>query len=195
MFIQQPKFQARSQCDHYKQVINLRFQDAIAHFVDNDRFESPMISAGEKLHHIVQTSNTRPLHSFSYLTFNSFAKLWRRFKLFNRMQDRRPHSHFSGGAPSWGKRTRRKVLDEETPVGVDFSMLEYAKDAKIMEAPVLEFLYYADAVGQVPIPAEQTRATYDPFDIGNGDLPPEWGIDLAICGGVIRYGPWADRQR
>ena len=35
----------------------------------------------------------------------------------------------------------------------------------------------------------------DPFDIGNGDLPPEWGIDLVVRGGFIRYGPWADRQR
>ena len=33
------------------------------------------------------------------------------------------------------------------------------------------------------------------YDIGNGDLPPEWGLDLVFRGGTITYGPWADRQR
>lgn len=99
--------------------------------------------------------------------------------------------------------------EEETPVGVDFGALEYAKEASVVEAPVLEFLYYADSVGVVPQPPQHDERegegsgiggvgggeSEDPFDVGNGDLPPEWGVDLVICGGVIRYGPWADRQR
>lgn len=32
-------------------------------------------------------------------------------------------------------------------------------------------------------------------DVGNGDLAPEWGVDLSIKGGILSYGPWADRQR
>ncbi|KAI0699566.1 hypothetical protein BC835DRAFT_1412549 [Cytidiella melzeri] len=187
---------SRSRYDHYKQVINLKFQDAILHFVDNDRFDSSIISTGEKLHRVVQTSYPRPLRPFSYLTFNAFAKLWRRFKLWNSMSNRHRNSHFMhSGTASWGRRDRRKIVEEETPLGVDFSALEYAKETQIIEAPLVEFLYYADSVGQVPSVAEQSHATCDPFDIGNGDLPPEWGVDLAICGGVIRYGPWADRQR
>jgi hypothetical protein len=27
------------------------------------------------------------------------------------------------------------------------------------------------------------------------DLPPEYGIDINVHGGMIKYGPWADRQR
>jgi hypothetical protein len=26
-------------------------------------------------------------------------------------------------------------------------------------------------------------------------VSPEWGFDLVVHGGVLRYGPWADRQR
>ncbi|KAI0342100.1 hypothetical protein BDW22DRAFT_1358216 [Trametopsis cervina] len=189
---------SRSKYDHYKQVINLRFHDAIVHFVDNDRYESPMIATGEMLQRRVQASDPRPLRSFSYLTFKPFSKLWQRFKLWQNMSTHRRNSHFNmhgGIGASWSRRRPRKVVEDETPLGVDFAALEYAKEHKIMEAPIVEFLYYADCVGQVPGIAEQTRATEDPFDIGNGDLPPQWGIDLAICGGIIRYGPWADRQR
>jgi protein CSF1 len=31
--------------------------------------------------------------------------------------------------------------------------------------------------------------------VGNGDLAPQYGIDIALQGGTARYGPWADRQR
>jgi len=33
------------------------------------------------------------------------------------------------------------------------------------------------------------------IDIGNGDLSPEWGVDLVFTGVHLDYGPWADRQR
>lgn len=163
-----------------------------------------MLSTGETLHNGIKSSSAHhPLRSSSYLAFNPFAKLWRKYRLWDVIPNKRRHFPFTG--PSWSRRARRQAQDEETPVGADFSALEYAKETKIIEAPVLEFLYYADAVGQVPSLGKQQErereslrgggVSEDPFDIGNGDLPPEWGVDLAICGGVIRYGPWADRQR
>jgi hypothetical protein len=87
-------------------------------------------------------------------------------------------------------------MDEETPVGADFSKLEYAVERKILEAPILELSYYADVAGDVPAqPSLVAPSGGEPYDIGNGDLSPEWGIDLVVRGGFIRYGPWADRQR
>lgn len=80
--------------------------------------------------------------------------------------------------------------------GADFSKLEYAIERRIVEAPVLELSYYADVVGEVPVESDgQKGLGLESYDIGNGDLPPEWGIDLVIRNGKIRYGPWADRQR
>ena len=89
--------------------------------------------------------------------------------------------------------THRKVVDEDTPIGIDFSKFEYAVERKILEAPSLELTYYADVVGEVPTATQLAgNAT---SDISNGEADPEWGFDIIINGGFLRYGPWADRQR
>ncbi|CAI2166467.1 8487_t:CDS:10 [Funneliformis geosporum] len=71
---------------------------------------------------------------------------------------------------------------------------EYAKVSTILTCPLLEMTYYADVVGKVPrnpIPITDSEE----IDIGNGDLSPEWGVDLVFTGVQLDYGPWADRQR
>lgn len=39
------------------------------------------------------------------------------------------------------------------------------------------------------------REPEDDYELGNGDVPPQWGIDFVVFGGTMTYGPWADRQR
>lgn len=91
---------------------------------------------------------------------------------------------------------KNKLEEDETPIGIDFSTYEYAIERKIIEAPTLELSYYADVVGEVPpLPHAETFSRGDVIDVGNGDTAPEWGIELVISGGTLRYGPWADRQR
>lgn len=90
----------------------------------------------------------------------------------------------------------KRSLDESNIVGGDFTKLEYAIERRIVEAPILELSYYADVVGEVPAELDGPKGMgLESYDIGNGDLPPEWGIDLVIRNGTLRYGPWADRQR
>lgn len=63
----------------------------------------------------------------------------------------------------------------------------------------IDLTYYADVAGFVP--ASNASSLRNPFnniekpDIGNGDLAPEWGVDIRLNGGTLTYGPWADRQR
>lgn len=33
------------------------------------------------------------------------------------------------------------------------------------------------------------------IDIGNGGLPPEWGIRISAWDAIFHYGPWTDMQR
>lgn len=77
------------------------------------------------------------------------------------------------------------------------STTEYAKLATLLETEELELEYYADSVGAVPTKDRRRTnvAGLEPFDIGNGDLSPEWGVDVKIKGGTVNYGPWTDRQR
>lgn len=145
----------------------------------------------------IQMSSSRytGLPSLSYLSYRNFAKIWRRLRLYTLMPRR--HSRFSGShsnSPRFG-RTPDTRIGEETPVGSESAALEYAIEPKILETPVLEVSYYADVVGKVPTERQGRTAGLESFDIGNGDLPPEWGIDIVVRGGFFRYGPWADRQR
>jgi len=98
--------------------------------------------------------------------------------------------------PPTHSRKGKKAIDEDTPIGINFSEFEYAIERKILEAPTLELTYYVDVVGEVPShPAAARYGVDGTFDIGNGDTPPEWGFDLVVYGGFLRYGPWADRRR
>ncbi|CAG8497267.1 4277_t:CDS:10 [Ambispora leptoticha] len=71
---------------------------------------------------------------------------------------------------------------------------EYAKDPIILDCVELDMNYYADVAGKVPRVSMPIDITEE-LEIGNGDLSPEWGVDLFVSGGTVRYGPWADRQR
>jgi hypothetical protein len=136
----------------------------------------------------------------AYLSFRAFSKVWRGLKLYSSSSARSSSIHNSrAGERSPGpipSRKSAKSIDEDTPVGADFTVLEYAVERRIIEAPLLELSYYTDIVGDVPDAQEGPRGIgLESYDIGNGDLPPEWGVDLVIRNGILRYGPWADRQR
>lgn len=61
----------------------------------------------------------------------------------------------------------------------------------------IDLTYYADVAGYVPEGRQKPHSfsNLDKPDIGNGDLSPEWGVDIRLNGGTLTYGPWADRQR
>ncbi|KAJ7783252.1 hypothetical protein B0H16DRAFT_1877649 [Mycena metata] len=185
--------QSRSKYDLYKQLLRLSFQQALIRYVQNEDYRGPMAATGELLKPSIR-KHSRLDRVFVYLSHQAFAKLWRHLKLYSTTrkfptnQDYADHS-----VPPPRSRGKHKSFDEDTPVGADFSALEYAIERKILETPVLELTYYTDVVGDVP--SLPRPADTEAGDIGNGDIGPEWGIDLVVRGGVLRYGPWADRQR
>jgi hypothetical protein len=53
---------------------------------------------------------------------------------------------------------------------------------------------WANQSGPVPYPGDPVIV--NPADeFGNVEAPPEYGIEVTIHGGMVTYGPWADRQR
>ncbi|KAG1765509.1 hypothetical protein EV702DRAFT_1283104 [Suillus placidus] len=191
--------QARSKCDLYKQLLNLKFQKVLVQLVENDNYQGSMPTIGHRIHEKAEKSSRfLELVPLGYLPFRTFSRVWKGLKLYtsghgSSSHDCRAAEESPGLMPS---RKSAKSIDEETPVGADFTALEYAIERRVIEAPVLELSYYTDIVGDVPVVQDGPRGMgLESYDIGNGDLPPEWGVDLVIRNGTIRYGPWADRQR
>ncbi|KAF7315604.1 hypothetical protein MIND_00075800 [Mycena indigotica] len=185
--------QSRSKHDLYKQLLHLTFQQAIVRYVQNENYRGPMTVTGELLRNPIKKS-TKLDQISAYLSYQGFAKVWRSLRLYNLIKKFPTNDDLaSHSVPRSRSHGKHKSLDEETPLGADFTTFEYAIERKILEAPVVELTYYTDAVGDVP-PLPHTM-DIGPGDIGNGDMGPEWGVDLVIRSGIVRYGPWADRQR
>ncbi|CAO3600899.1 unnamed protein product [Absidia cylindrospora] len=71
---------------------------------------------------------------------------------------------------------------------------DYAKIESIVECSQIALCYYSD----IPGPVTNIAANGYPgvgLDIGNGGLPPEWGVRFSLWNAVINYGPWTDKQR
>lgn len=105
-----------------------------------------------------------------------------------------PQWHFPG-QDRWKGLAR--YLDDTTNDGHgEWDGIEYAKTSLIADIPCVNVSFYWDVPG--PVPRELDNSTQiDPLrpnDI-NGSLPPDYGMDIQIFGGVINYGPWADRHR
>ncbi|KAG2345485.1 hypothetical protein BDR05DRAFT_880204 [Suillus weaverae] len=181
------------------QLLNLKFQKVLVQLVENDNYQGSMPTIGHRIHEKAEKSSRfLELVPLGYLPFRAFSRVWKGLKLYSSghgssIHDCRAADESPGHMPS---RKSAKSIDEETPVGADFTALEYAIERRVIEAPVLELSYYTDIVGDVPVVQDGPRGMgLESYDIGNGDLPPEWGVDLVIRNGTIRYGPWADRQR
>ncbi|KAH8828053.1 hypothetical protein DL96DRAFT_1601498 [Flagelloscypha sp. PMI_526] len=182
--------QARSRFDLYKQILSLAFQKVLIHYVSNGDYREPMVETGQGLgNHIMHQPKPPQRWPLSYSTFARIWKVSRLYQAFFSKKARKPYRDRNIKLES----KKKHSIDE----AVDPSTHEYAIERRIIEAPAFELSYYADVVGDVPRSEEnpQFRSFAGETDIGNGDIPPEWGIDMVIRRGIVRYGPWADRQR
>ena len=203
--------QSKSPLDLYKQLLNIKFQNATISLKENDQYLAPMTDVGSHIHghlrkaqqvfrsflllsiHVVCSSLS--FNYFHYLTYSVFSKLYRSARLRDGLRTAaQVFKKKDTSAPkTFRSRSRRaKSVDVEFPVGPDSAKQEYAIEWKVLEVPVLDLSYYVDVVGAVPV---EPRSVDREFDVGNGDTSPEWGLDLILHGGFLRYGPWADRQR
>jgi len=112
----------------------------------------------------------------------------------------RPTSSSKEEKPWTGLPRYSTNLDEDATEAADNDPLlqptdvtEYAKLTTILDAAELQLTFYYDEPGLVPPLAQQLHC--DEEHIGNGDLSPEWGMNIEVTGATISYGPWADRQR
>lgn len=135
----------------------------------------------------------------SSLYFGAFQETLNRLSEFT---ERVYAPHLSRPPTTWrGLPRYRAALGSlyEDQEGSNAEDHQYAKASTIYDGgDSINFTYYADVAGFVPETTEKRHALHSGLEkpeIGNGDLAPEWGIDLRLEGGTLTYGPWADRQR
>jgi len=96
------------------------------------------------------------------------------------------------GVHGWQGLTRY-LNDDEDDDKLRWASLEYAAVETIVDSPSATLTMFWDVPGRVlmPIPDHVRPHTHRI----NGTTPPAWAIHISIAGGIINYGPWADRHR
>lgn len=128
-----------------------------------------------------------PIYRFlRFATFRQIAKTY--LSLIDKPTRKKP--------PKWRGLARYMTDAQRREAGELTHEVEYAKVATLLDTPSMDVTYYVDVPGLVPVdPRSISGVSGETVDIGNGDLAPEWGVEIALHGGSATYGPWADRQR
>jgi hypothetical protein len=200
--------------DVYQQVFNFQFTHPVVHMKPNPDFKSPQLETAarlkqelqedmpdEQVDEKVQTPKRSPRQWMSSIPIVS--------GLFSKSSDS-IHTH---SGPNSAKKRKSvappvnypgqnewqglaRYLDDQHSGHSEWDKVEYAKTSLIADCPCVNVSFYWDVTG--PVPSELDNSMYVnpnlPKDI-NGGIPPEYGMDIQIYGGVINYGPWADRHR
>ncbi|ODN76792.1 hypothetical protein L202_05394 [Cryptococcus amylolentus CBS 6039] len=190
---------SRSILDQYKLAVELKFHEANVLTRTNVDYSGPLLAHGKKVYDELlkrQADLSRQPPSVISI-FTGFHLLAKQFPF---LYDPKFSTPPVPGLPTdklWKGLARYRLPEDSDPTTRQKSTqeeLEYAKVTHLLEAPELTLTYYSDTPGIVPDPL--SAPFIDPLDeIGNVDLPPEYGIDITIHKGIIKYGPWADRQR
>ncbi|CAG8500632.1 1907_t:CDS:10 [Paraglomus brasilianum] len=171
----------RSQYDHYKAALRVTFRNPRIHLRPNEDYKgSPLTQASRRT---TESANEQPEPSGRFSSY--FDRLSACMPFFQNTSSMNTAEWY--GLP--------RYLNDDLPgVSGDGIADEYAKVTTILECVSLDLNYYVDVAGKVP-PSLSLLDESNGIDVGNGDLAPEWTVELEVEGGVINYGPWADRQR
>ena len=72
--------------------------------------------------------------------------------------------------------------------------VDYARFSTILDCPRVHLNFYWDTAGTIQKEHEAALPSGLAADL-NGIAPPAYGMHLDIYGGMVNYGPWADRLR
>lgn len=197
--------------DKYKQLIDFEFGHSVVQLKENQSFKDNQVTEGIKK---VRKEMTVKVSKFNHT--NNIARQIRNFwtslggflsfgKLNGSLDRDRKNVGGIARSPEyeleiperrWLGLTRYLDEDDDLAEQERWKGIEYGRIPTIVDSPKLAVSIYWDVPGLVMapndiLPQPDPKASEDI----NGEVPPEWGVDIRIFGGNIRYGPWADRQR
>ncbi|KAL9104033.1 MAG: hypothetical protein Q9163_000972 [Psora crenata] len=201
--------------DLYKQVIDFDFTHPTVQFKHNKDYKDTPYNKGAKLYSS-RTKGPAPQRSW-YNPFNPCHRLahtsglLRRFfpnyrapvnssehPCLNSSEDPRMQADNADayGQTKWLGLMR--YLDDESEMLEQerWKSIEYAQLATIVDCPAISMSFSWDVPGVVPHTSLDFHKPPAPYEMDiNSDVPPDWSIELKVRGGLVNYGPWADRQR
>lgn len=199
--------------DKYKQLIEFDFGHPVIHLKKNQDFKESQIDEGVRHSTEDTVKKASKLHDICFAFVQRIRTAWSSFRgvisfsqrknssvrdLTNIADASRPSDHNPGalGQSRWLGLTRYLDEDDDLAEQERWKAIEYGQFPTILDSPKVAVNIYWDVPGLVLIPEGSLRQPCPTFseDI-NGEVPPDWGVDVRIYGGYIRYGPWADRQR
>jgi hypothetical protein len=99
-----------------------------------------------------------------------------------------------GSAGQW-QGLSRYLSDDVEDQKSRWASSEYAAVPTLLDSPEASLTIFWDVAGKVGDVPKSEKTTPQQSDNINGAEPPAWAIHLALKGGSINYGPWADRNR
>ncbi|KAH8681166.1 hypothetical protein BX600DRAFT_13663 [Xylariales sp. PMI_506] len=191
--------------DPYRQIFRIQFEHPVIEMKDNVDYKEDQLTRAVKDKQTV-------LHSHP-LQHRSFFRRQRR-RVMGKLRDIVPHwrksvESFSAhsahgtaniesqipGASHWQGLSRYLNEDEEDDK-LRWSSVEYAAVTTIVDSPEATLTIFWDVPGKVARDHEfLPTAAPDQQNNINGTTPPSWAINVRLGGGIVNYGPWADRHR
>ncbi|KAG8835671.1 hypothetical protein FRC17_001860 [Serendipita sp. 399] len=194
---------ARSRYDEYRQSYQLKFHRVSLTASDNRDYRGTMSETGRQIQEMITKTKARSQLGFSFATFRQSLRgvsvrnigksttkedpsltPWVGLQTFMTDAEREEAKRKEAEEV---KRVAERKRQEVGP--------EYAIERNLLRTDRLDVLYYADVAGPAPTNPMSMVGTEETADVGNGDVAPEWGVDIGVHGGTLVYGPWADRQR
>ncbi|KAK8090937.1 hypothetical protein PG994_000442 [Apiospora phragmitis] len=192
--------------DPYRQIFKIHFDEPVVEMKDNKEYKEDQLTRAVKDKQVVL--ETEPAQH------RPFFRRHRR-RVVNQLRNLVPYWRKS--VESFSVHSRHGTLATENPVAstynwqglsrylndddendkIRWSSVEYAAVTTLVESPEATLTIFWDVPGKVTRAQRQQRASYDQKNENNvnGSTSPAWAINLQIKGGVVNYGPWADRYR
>lgn len=193
--------------DPYRQQFKIQFDNPVLEMREHDGFKEEQLARAVKDKQVATGST--PIQQRSFFRrqrrrmleqLRNLVPYWRNsvesFSVNSQDGEDAPAEPRIPGSHQW-QGLSRYLNDDEEDDKLRWSSVEYASVNTVVESPEAELMIYWDVPGKVGL-----DSLSHPFKSGdelpggvNGTAAPAWAIKLSLKGGVVNYGPWADRQR
>ncbi|KAL4909994.1 hypothetical protein BDW74DRAFT_173468 [Aspergillus multicolor] len=201
---------AASSLDLYRQVFSFKFEHPIVQMRPNPDYKQAQLAAAKRL------STTRDEKSAAKRKRDTiFNYQFQKRRVWHSVRDLIPYFqtsvesfHMTDKRAGPGPRPTVDANQDTRWIGLsryldqgfqddhsEWDAIEYGRFSTILDSPCMTVVYFWDIPGVVRAHSAAGGNLPSRAPDINGAPAPEWGIDVKVAGGMINYGPWADRER